>query len=123
MDSQDERLSTLAETLRRKLEEASAVISGLEEEKARLQSQVGSREEEIARLGKQISADGNLNLDKVRWRRYGRRFLRACSMPWGFGSSRTRSATLEALLGVGMRKSRISAAAVVRMYLCPRGSR
>lgn len=57
---QDERLSELVETLRARLEEASLSLSSLEEERARLESQVEAREEEIARLGRQIGSDSNL---------------------------------------------------------------
>lgn len=57
---QDERLSELVETLRAKLEEASLSLSGMEEERVRLERQVEAREEEIARLGRQIGSDSNL---------------------------------------------------------------
>lgn len=48
------------ETLRGRLEEASLSLAGMEEEKARLEEQVEAREEEIARLGRQIGSDSSL---------------------------------------------------------------
>lgn len=57
---QDNSLSAVVDTLREKLEKASASISALEEEKTWLQGQVDAREQEIERLGKQINADSNL---------------------------------------------------------------
>lgn len=52
------------ETLREKLEKASASMSGMEQQRAQLQEQVEAREEEIERLGKQIGSGSNL--EKVR---------------------------------------------------------
>lgn len=57
---QDDRLSGIVETLRGQLEEASLSLSGMEEERQRLEGQVLAREEEIARLGRQIGGDSNL---------------------------------------------------------------
>lgn len=56
----EQRLSDVVETLRARLEEASQSLSGMEEERARLEKQVESREEEIARLGRQAGSDTNI---------------------------------------------------------------
>lgn len=61
---QDGRLSEVVEALRARLEEASLSLSGMEEERERLERQVEAREGEIARLGRQIGSDSNL--EKVR---------------------------------------------------------
>ncbi|CAM9311506.1 unnamed protein product, partial [Ectocarpus fasciculatus] len=56
----EQRLSDVVETLRARLEEASQSLSGMEEERARLEKQVESREEEITRLGRQTGSDTNI---------------------------------------------------------------
>ena len=50
----------MVETLRERLEEASASLAGMEEERVTLEKQVEAREKEIARLGRQLGNDSTL---------------------------------------------------------------
>lgn len=56
-------MSSIVETLQGKVEQAALSLAGMEETRRGLEEQVEAREEEIARLGKQIGSDSNL--DKV----------------------------------------------------------
>lgn len=53
-------MSEVVETLQARLDEASLSLSSMEEERVRLEGQVEAREEEIARLGRQMGSDSNL---------------------------------------------------------------
>eukprot|EP00904_Undaria_pinnatifida_P002863 jgi/Undpi1/12578/HiC_scaffold_6.g02247.m1 len=65
MGDEDDHLSSVVDTLRERLEEASSSLAGMGEERARLERQVEAREQEIARLGAQIGGGSGSNLEQV----------------------------------------------------------